>query len=566
MTRPTTSQALRRALHRASLAALAALCSACTPGPHAPSSGAPDAGPPGEVPDTTPPATKALPSGGTYSAVQYVRLVSDELATIHHTVDGAAPVEGAPSTVSGENPVFWIRVGPGTTTLKFFGVDAAGNREAVRTETYVVALAPVVTIDPPAAVAALLGPATFRWESDRDGTYVVEVGGSGVPGSGTQLASGDVRAGSPMTLAVTAGQLGDRRRVWVHVTAADGSRGKASALVESKMVTPHGTASNYGVVAVLPTGQKAYGLGASLEAVDADPSSAGYGGVVKDIPLPDYWESMALSPDGKFLCVTYATYDFYNRVYVPYLYVFSTETDTRVASVTLTPGALSPPGAVAVTVDGKRAYVLTASYATLVVDVDPASATAYQVIATVPFSAPAGEIAMTSDGKRAVVSWQQSWSHAVALIDVDPASPTYHTVLPDWPLPTMQTSSSGYGLALSPDGRFAYVSELSTRCGLCKVDLVANRVTAQDQTFSPWSGTHLALTHDGRYLLVTSGGDLLAYDAAALTFAGRAQVAPTGHQLSGIAVASGDLRVYVIDQDYGQSYPNSRRLALLDLY
>jgi YVTN family beta-propeller protein len=88
------------------------------------------------------PVTEARPWGGSYGAVQYVTLASDEPSTIYYTTDGSDPVPGAAGTFVGYNPVFWIRVGPGATTLRYFGVDGAGNREAVKTSQYLVELAP----------------------------------------------------------------------------------------------------------------------------------------------------------------------------------------------------------------------------------------------------------------------------------------------------------------------------------------------------------------------------------------------------------------------------------------
>jgi hypothetical protein len=92
--------------------------------------------------DTASPVTTAHPGGGTYGAVQYVTLAAGEPATIHYLLEGAALPPGHPSTVSAENPVYWIRIGPGITTLRFFSVDRAGNREVTRTETYVIEVPP----------------------------------------------------------------------------------------------------------------------------------------------------------------------------------------------------------------------------------------------------------------------------------------------------------------------------------------------------------------------------------------------------------------------------------------
>ena len=49
-----------------------------------------------------------------------------------------APAASSSGTRSGRNPVFWIRAGPGTTTLRFFAVDDAGNRGPTASATYVV--------------------------------------------------------------------------------------------------------------------------------------------------------------------------------------------------------------------------------------------------------------------------------------------------------------------------------------------------------------------------------------------------------------------------------------------
>ena len=95
-----------------------------------------------DTPPDVPPVTEARPWGGSYGAVQYVTLASDEPSTIYYTTDGSDPVPGAAGTFVGYNPVFWIRVGTGATTLRYFGVDAAGNREAVKTSQYLVEIAP----------------------------------------------------------------------------------------------------------------------------------------------------------------------------------------------------------------------------------------------------------------------------------------------------------------------------------------------------------------------------------------------------------------------------------------
>src|SRR5689334_2068852 len=93
-------------------------------------------------PDTTPPIVTASPVGGTYNTAKSVTLTANEPSTIYYTTDGSTPTTAStrytgPITISS------------TTTLKFFGVDTAGNQEAVQTQTYVIdTTPPTVTASP----------------------------------------------------------------------------------------------------------------------------------------------------------------------------------------------------------------------------------------------------------------------------------------------------------------------------------------------------------------------------------------------------------------------------------
>jgi hypothetical protein len=96
--------------------------------------------------DRIPPFTAATPPGGTYPANQTVTLAASELSAIHYTLDGTDPVASSP-TYSAP-----LLVTTGTTTLKFFAVDAAGNAEVFQTQVYVIdANAPLISNVAPAS-------------------------------------------------------------------------------------------------------------------------------------------------------------------------------------------------------------------------------------------------------------------------------------------------------------------------------------------------------------------------------------------------------------------------------
>jgi hypothetical protein len=101
--------------------------------------------------DTTAPTITASSSGGTFTSAQSVTLSANEPATIYYTLDGSTPTTS--STVYSSA----ISVGS-TSTLKFFGKDAAGNSSAVQSISFTInapdTTAPTVTISPAAGTFA----------------------------------------------------------------------------------------------------------------------------------------------------------------------------------------------------------------------------------------------------------------------------------------------------------------------------------------------------------------------------------------------------------------------------
>jgi hypothetical protein len=89
-----------------------------------------DTSPPAPVPgDSTAPVVTASPGGGIYDTVQSVILASSEPATIYYTLNGAAPTLSSPKYVT---PLSISS----DVTLKFYGIDSAGNVGNIVTEAY----------------------------------------------------------------------------------------------------------------------------------------------------------------------------------------------------------------------------------------------------------------------------------------------------------------------------------------------------------------------------------------------------------------------------------------------
>ncbi len=85
--------------------------------------------------DTAAPTTLANPIGGTFVSPQSVSLSANEPATIYYTIDGSDPSVNSATYAS---PIAISS----SAVLKFFARDPAGNREAIRTQSYVIAVPP----------------------------------------------------------------------------------------------------------------------------------------------------------------------------------------------------------------------------------------------------------------------------------------------------------------------------------------------------------------------------------------------------------------------------------------
>ncbi len=81
--------------------------------------------------DRTPPTVQATPAGGSYESALSVTLTADETAQIYYTIDGMEPTTGS---LLYSSPIDISE----TTTIKFMGVDSAGNQGSVVTQIYTI--------------------------------------------------------------------------------------------------------------------------------------------------------------------------------------------------------------------------------------------------------------------------------------------------------------------------------------------------------------------------------------------------------------------------------------------
>lgn len=83
------------------------------------------------VADTTAPVTSATPAAGVYYEPITVTLAVNEIATTYYTTDGSNPTTSSTVYTGG----FVVSE---DTTVKFFSVDAAGNKETVKSVSYTI--------------------------------------------------------------------------------------------------------------------------------------------------------------------------------------------------------------------------------------------------------------------------------------------------------------------------------------------------------------------------------------------------------------------------------------------
>ena len=266
--------------------------------------------PPG---DSTPPFTSPSPGSGTYPELQFVTLASNEPATIYYTTDGFTPAVGGVTTLSGTSPISGIFIDH-ALTLRYFGIDTADNVESIKTATYDFDLNPpnVSVPDLLTGTYGFLETIEMKFQSDEFGSYVVELGGTGEPGSGEFITGGQVIANTLISAKIPGwmlalGQQSPGNPVFLHV--ADAAQGTTTLSFSLKTYTPQ-TIDAPGVtedIELTPDGRFGYLLKTDVGEVwkfDTDPLSPTFHTILARIPVGAGATHMDVTGDGTRVYVT----------------------------------------------------------------------------------------------------------------------------------------------------------------------------------------------------------------------------------------------------------------------
>jgi len=211
---------------------------------------------------------------------------------------------------------------------------------------------------------------------------------------------------------------------------------------------------------------------------------------------------IAMTPDGSraYVAVSQASGDVTsespNRVAV-----INTRTNTLETSIPIPGDDPYGPIGVAITPDGNRAYVTNRGNGT--VEVIETSTNTWVETIPVSSSFPVG-IAITPDGTRAYVVTRGPLTR-VLMIGIDPNLPGFHSVV-DVIQIDINPSSSVTSIAITPDGRRAYVTYGSNRVAVIDVDPGSANFNRVMTTINTMAGALnvLVFTPDGNQAYVAS--------------------------------------------------------------
>lgn len=451
--------------------------------------------------DVTPPITNASPGGGAYPAPVTVKLTSNEPATIYYTLDGTLPAVGDPNTHSGPSPISGIAVNSSPTEIHYFGVDTAGNEEIVRSALYVIdTTLPAITIlGPPPAPLGLLTTRTIQWQSSEGGTYRIQLGGDGSPGTGVVLQVGSVAANSQRTFNINGWQLafGSAEPLWILVSDTATNVGTASVDLELKELETMPLNPETHGIAITPDGASALiSLFNAHEVArfDIDPDSPSFHTQTGGISVGFQPGDLAITPDG-------------TRAYVGHLSGVDVIDVASEAVETIPVDVGDPIADIALTPDGKRAYFARSGFV-YVLDTDPSSPNYHDIPLPAASNSPlflSANLAVSADGTRLLVGWFGVGAYSLAVLDIDPASPTFHTVL-STPVPVGLANSVAPSTA--NQSQFGFAGD--SLGNMARVDLDAAPPTIELSNASITPDASLITFDDDFMLILKQGSNALS--------------------------------------------------------
>ena len=404
--------------------------------------------------DTRAPTTTANPEGGDFDAEIDLVLTASEAATIHVSVNGE---DFAPA---GDSPVH-LPVTEGVTTIEYYAVDRAGNVEApIQIQRYLVDLSPPVLMltngDP--EPLPWLTTAAIEWQSDEECDYVVTV-----VETDELLAEGKLDLGATAEIAYAGVDLPDDP-ITIRIEATDWTGRTSTLEFQLERAAPKSieVVNEPGDIIVLPAGDRAFiarRFKSEIDVLDLDTEE-----IVDTIDVGTRPWAMTLNADATLL------------------YISNTLSPGRIVTVDVdsytvdsVSGDVGIPGAVAFTADGAFGFFTDFSGGITVLDTDPASSNFNSVVDSifVDEDVLSGRMVVGPQDDFLILNWSGLDMLGVEVIEFGVGAPDLRTA---WAssIPTVHAQTNA--IALSADGKQAFVSSVKLLCGLCRFDLEADRL------------------------------------------------------------------------------------------
>jgi hypothetical protein len=150
--------------------------------------------------DVTEPATTTTPAAGSYLGAQSVTLSADKPSTIYYTTDGSTPSTSSPQ-YNGPIPL------AASKTIKFFAIDAAGNKEVPKAAQFLIQQAITASSDTNGSItcpsAVNIGETGVCTVTPATGFQIASVNGCGGTLNGTSFTTGAITAECSVTASFT---------------------------------------------------------------------------------------------------------------------------------------------------------------------------------------------------------------------------------------------------------------------------------------------------------------------------------------------------------------------------